>query len=173
MAKTKPQKEAILAAYQAKLGESTGFFIIKPTGLKPNDVNDFKKKLTAIGSTFTVVKNTLFAKALKDANLPEFDTLQFGENAVMFINQDIANTAKLLKEFAKEQKDKVEIRAGVIEGNAITGETVNELADLPTMEQSISMIVGLINQSLAGVTNVLEDSVRSVAVIIDQAFKDK
>lgn len=173
MAKTKVQKEAVLAAYKDKLTKSTGFFIIKPSGLTPNEVTAFKKKLIEIGSSFTVVKNTLFAKALKDSSLPEFETLAFGEHAVMFINEDIANTAKLLKEFAKEQKDKIEIKAGVIEGNAVSAEIVNELAELPTFEQSMSMIVGLLNQSLAGVTNVLEDSVRSVAVIIDQAFKDK
>lgn len=173
MAKTRVQKEAILAAYKKKLENSTGFFVIKPNGLKPNDVNEFKKKLLTAGSTLTVVKNTIFARALKNAELPELNTLEFGENAILFINEDIATAAKLLQEFEKEQKGKVEIRAGLIEGSLLEASQVTELANMPSKEQSIAAIAGLLNQSLAGVVNVLEDGVRSVAIIIDQAFKDK
>jgi large subunit ribosomal protein L10 len=172
MAKTKIQKQAMLAAYKARLKQATGVFVVRPKGLTPNEVSGFKRKLQGAGSTYGVVKNTIFALALEQSEMPKLDTLSFGEHAVVFINEDIANTAKLLQEFAKEQKDKVEILAGIIEGSSVTGEQVKDLANLPTKEQSIAMILGLLDQSIAGVANVLEDSVRSVAIIIDQAFKE-
>jgi hypothetical protein len=44
---------------------------------------------------------------------------------------------------------------------------------MPTREQSVAMIAGLLQQSMVGVVNVLEDSVRSIAIILDKAFAEQ
>lgn len=173
MAKTKVQKKDMLAAYKQKLQNSTGVILVSQTGLKPGEVNEFKKKLSDLDSTYNVVKNTIFTLALKDTEMPELETLKEGPHSAVFVTSDIAGTAKLLKEFMATYKDQVSLRGGILDGQALTIEQIQGLADMPSKEQSISMIAGLLNQSLAGVANVLQDSVQSVAIILDQAFKDK
>ncbi len=173
MAKNKAQKAEMLAEYKEKLDQSMGIIVVTPTGLTPNEVNEFKQKLFKLGSSFNVVKNTLFAIALKEANLPELETLNEGPHAVVFVENDIAGSAKELKDFMKEYKTRLEIKSGILDGQKLTMAQVEELADMPTKDQSIAMIAGLLTNPLSGVVNVLEDSVRSVAIILDMAFSEE
>lgn len=173
MAKTKDQKQAMLAAYKQYLQDSNGVIVVNPTGLTPNQVNEFKMKLSELGSQYHVVKNTLFKMALNEAGMPALESFESGAHAVIFSGADIAATAKLLKEFMKANEEKVTVDAAVLEGQVLDKAQAEALAELPSKEQSISMILGLIDQSLSGVANVLEDSVRSVAIIINQAFENK
>lgn len=173
MAKTKDQKQAMLAAYKDYLQNANGIIVVNPTGLTPNKINDFKRKLSELGASYHVVKNTLFKIALNEASMPELKSFEGGSHAVVFSGTDIAATAKALKEFMKENEEKVTLDSGILEGQVLDAAQVADLAELPSKEQSISMILGLIDQSLSGVVNVLEDSVRSVAIIINQAFEGK
>ncbi len=173
MAKTKSQKQEMLKKYGALLKQAKGLVVITPSGIGPNAVNTFREKLNPVGSDYHIVKNTLFKIALTEAGQPSLQTFDSGSHAVIFVQDDIVSTAKLLKDFVKLNADKVQVETGLLEGEVLSHEQVQGLADMPTKEQSISMIAGLINQSLAGVANVLEDSIRSVAIIINQAFEEK
>lgn len=173
MAKTKSQKQEMLAQYKKAIAGAGGVLVVNPTGITPNIINEFKRKLSDLGGEYHVVKNTIFKIALKESEQPELETLEAGSNAVIFAGQDIAATAKLLKAFIKDNAEKVEIAAGIYEGQALSAAQVADLADLPTKEQSVAMIAGLINQSLGGVVNVLEDSIRSIAIIINLAYEGK
>jgi large subunit ribosomal protein L10 len=148
-----------------------GVILVTHRGLTANQVAEFKQKLLDNGARFNVITNTLFKIALKGAELPSLDTLEEGPHAAIFAEKDIATAAKLLKDFIKENEDKIEMRAGIVEGQGLSQAQVQELAEMPSKEQSIAMIAGLLNQSLGGVINVLEDSVRSIAIIIEQAKK--
>ena len=104
--------------------------------------------------------------------MPEMETLEFGAHAVVFAGDDIAAAAKALKGFIKEHEEQVEVAAGIVEGQILTADQVQELADMPSLEQSVAMIAGLLTQPVSGVVNVLEDSVRSYIIILDQAFQE-
>jgi large subunit ribosomal protein L10 len=172
MAKTRPQKEVMLADYKAELQGINGIIVVTPTGVTPNQINAFKKELGTVGSTYHVVKNTLFSLALDDAKLPKLEVFNGGSNAVIFSTTDIASTAKALTKFMKDNEGKMEIRAGILEGQELSIEQVKQLSDLPSKQQSVAMIAGLLTNPIAGVANVLEDSIRSVAIIINEAFKE-
>jgi len=173
MAKTKEQKKAMLADYRGRLSSSYGIILVNQNGLEANSVSDFKKKLATVDAQFNTVKNTIFALALKEENLPELELVKSGSHAVVFSSEDIAGAAKMLADFIKEHKEKVVVKSGVLDGQALTIEQVNELANMPTKEQSVAMIAGLLTQSIAATVNVLEDSVRSFVTILDQAFTDQ
>lgn len=176
MAKSKDQKKELIEKYKKLLEGSPNVVVIKPSQLTPNEVNDFRRKLFEVDANFNVVKNTLFKIALQESNLPEIEELKSGEHAVMFTSEDYVAANKMLKEFAKEinTKDvmKIELVKGILDGELLEKETVEQLAEIPPIEGSISMILGIMDQAIAGVTNVLQDSVRSYVSVIDQAFKE-
>lgn len=171
MAKSRIQKEEAIAEYTSKI-QGRGFVLVTHSKLGANTVNEFKKELQRMGAQFNVVKNTLFALSLKQNNLPELDSLESGTHAAVFLSDDIAGTAKVLKQFIKDNKDKVSIKVGILDGQVVTAAQIEELANLPTKEQSIAMIAGVLSNPISGLANILEDSVRSVAIIINQAFKE-
>ncbi len=172
MAKTRSQKEAMLSSYKDRLSNATGIIMLSQTGLTPGDINDFKLKLSELNGTYNVVKNTIFKIALSESKLPELDGLSTGPNSVVFTSEDVAATAKLITEFIKQHKDKVTIRGGILDGQSLTIEQVKELSELPTKEQSIAMIAGILQQNITGIAYVLQDSVQSIAIILDKAFTE-
>ena len=53
--------------------------------------------------------------------------------------------AKVLKDFAAQAKGVLEVKGGISEGKAITAEDAKAIADLPTKDQLLGQIAGLIN----------------------------
>ncbi|MCA9386698.1 50S ribosomal protein L10, partial [Candidatus Dojkabacteria bacterium] len=60
-----------------------------------------------------------------------------------------------------------------LDGAQLTVDQAISLADMPSKEESIAMILGIIDSALGGVVNVLNDAPRSFVTILDQAFKEE
>jgi len=177
MAKTKDQKKQLVEAYSSKITNAKAIVILKAKGVTPNEVNEFKKNIFDFGAEINVVKNTLFKIALKNSELEEEKDLDFGEHSVVFMSEDIITPSKELKKFienTKQNKDtfKIEIISGFIDGTKLTKEQAIELSEMPDKSQSISMLLGILDNPLSSVVNVIEDPVRSIISIMDQAFKE-
>lgn len=173
MAKTRAQKETMLADYVADLKAAQGIILFKHTKLTPNEVTKLKSDLGKMGNTFHVIKNRIFKIALDQSALPEMEVLAGDPNAVVFVNNDVAGTSKLLKQFLKDttvdKQPKIEFRAGLLEGQLLSAAQVTELADLPTKEQSIAAIAGILTQPLSGVVTVLEDAVKGIIYVLQES----
>ena len=63
----------------------------------------------------------------------------------MFYENEPVESAKALKEFAQKSKGVLEVKGGISEGKAVTAEEVAAIADLPTKDQLLGQIAGLIN----------------------------
>lgn len=173
MAKTKKQKEAIVEEYLSKISESKAVLIVHPKKVSANEAVELKKKLSGLDSSFNVIKNTLFKLALEKASLPTFEELEGGANAVVFSGEDVTSVAKLLSEFSKETKEeRLAAGPGIMDGAVLSAEQVKELADMPPKEVIIAQIAGILQNPMVGVVNVMQDSVRSITYVLDQAFQE-
>lgn len=177
MAKTKVQKKELLNQYKDRILQYKGIVVVRPNGILPNEINEFRKELFDMGAQFNVVKNSIFKIALKESNLPEIESLNAGENAVLFMGEDFVSPSKQLKKFVeatkpKDKDVKIELLGGILEGNLLSKEEATALSEMPDKKGSISMILGILDNAISGVVNVLEDAPRSYVTIIDQAFKE-
>ena len=177
MAKNKTQKKGMIQAYKSKLNEAKSVVILRVAGVTPNEATELRNHLFDFDSSFNVVKNTLFKIALKESDLGEEASLENSEHAAVFMKEDIVGPSKTLKTFItaaidEEGNNKVEIVSGYLDGEKLTREQVVELAEMPTKEGSIAMILGILDQAIAGVANVLQNPVQSYVSVIDQAFKE-
>lgn len=177
MAKTKKEKVALKDKYVKEIKNAKAIIIVKPSKLTPNEANDFRMNVFDFDANFNIVKNTIFKLALAEAQYPEIKELESGEHAALFLSEDIVSPSKSLKKFidattSKDGEAKIEIVSGILDGNLLTKEQVSELADMPDFNGSISMILGILDNAMSGIVNVLEDPTRSFATILDQAFKE-
>lgn len=177
MAKTKAQKKDVVAEYKDKIAKATSFVIVKPSKLTPNEVAQFRREIFDFGASFNVVKNSLFKIALKESDISGLE-MEAGEYAVMFMGQDYIQPSKMLQKFVdttitKEKDRKVALVAGYLENALLSAEQVKELADMPDKKTSIGLILGVLDNAMSSVVNVLEDPVRSIATIIDLAYEGK
>lgn len=177
MAKTKADKKELLKSYNEKIKSSKALVVLKPSKITPNESNEFRKEIFDSGASLNIVKNSIFKIALKENNLPEMKDLEFGEHAVLFLVDDIVSPSKALKKFIeatrpKNQDSRIQIIGGIMDGAELSKEQVTELAEMPSFEGSIALILGVLDMAMSGVANVLEDSMRGTVSVLDQAFKE-
>ncbi|MEI7579167.1 MAG: 50S ribosomal protein L10 [bacterium] len=171
MPKTKQQKEIIVNEYSAKLKETKTIIIFRPNGITANEASDLKKELFDITANFKVVKNTLLKISLKNAELPEFESLENRENAVVFCTEDnITDSAKIIKEFIQKAK-KGEIVGGVLNGTMLSQDQVISLADLPAKDQLLGQLLNVFNGPARGFVTVLNGNIREFVYLLN-ALKD-
>lgn len=177
MAKTKVQKKQIIEQYKKMLNDFSSVIVVEPNGITPNEISSLKKEVFQYGAEVHVVKNTLFSKALVDSGFDKNEFFESGSRAVLFTKSDFVSPAKSLKRFIDDTKiDKssfrVEIVGAYLEKEILGKQQASEIAEMPSKPESISMILGIIDMSITGVLNVLEDAPRSIVSVLDQAFKE-
>ncbi len=97
-----------------------------------------------------MVKNTLTKLAVTEAGLDEqLSSLLTGPSAVAFVEGNVVEAAKGLRDFAKANPLLV-IKGGVLDGKAMTPSEITKLADLEPREVLLAKLAGAMKASLAG-----------------------
>lgn len=141
----KEQKATVVKDLTARFGETTTMFVADYRGLDMPEITELRSKLRDADAQFSVVKNTLARRAAKDAGLDEVAELFTGPTAVAFVQGDAAAVAKALKEFAKTREGILELRGGLMDGNVVSADQVREIAELPTREVILAMLLSTVD----------------------------
>ena len=153
------QKKQIVTEIADKFRESKSTIVVDYRGLSVAEVTELRKQLREAGIDFKVYKNTLTRRAAEQAELTGLNDALTGPNAIAFSKEDVVAPAKILNDFAKKH-EALEIKAGVIEGNVATLEEVKALAELPSREGLLSMLLSVLQapiRNLALATKAVAD----------------
>ena len=153
------QKQAMVETITEKLQASKSTIIVDYRGLNVEQVTKLRTQLREAGIEFKVYKNALTRRAADAAGLGDLKEYFVGPVAVAFSNEDVVAPAKILNEFAKGN-EALELKAGVIEGNIATLAEVQALADLPSREDLLSMLLSVLQapiRNLALATKAVAD----------------
>lgn len=143
MSKVVEAKKQVVSEIASKLRESKSTIVVDYRGLTVAQVTELRKTLREAGVEFKVYKNTLTRRAAEEAELAGLNEYLTGPNAIAFSAEDVIAPAKVLNDFAKKN-EALEIKAGVIEGNIATVEEVKALAELPSREGLLSMLLSVL-----------------------------
>lgn len=143
-------KKQVVAEITEKLQDSKATILVNYRGLDVATVTDLRQQLREEGVDFKVYKNTLARRATAEADMTELDEQLVGPTAIAFSNEDVVAPAKVLNKFAKEN-EALEIKAGVIEGNLVSLEEIQELADLPSYEGLLSMLLSVLQAPMRNI----------------------
>lgn len=173
MAKTRQQKKDVVGSYAAKLDQHPSFFVVKPLSMNPNEATAIKKELTALGSSYTLVKNSLFEVATKEKNIP-FESLGLGQHAVVFSSDKVSETAKVISKFLKNKdQDRMEITGGILNGTAISAQQVQSLADLPSKDVLLAQLLSVMNGPVRNFLYVLKGNVQELVYLLNAVQEKK
>ena len=89
-----------------------------------------------------VVKNSLAKRAVQGT---EFECMQDGMQGPLifaFSQEDPGSAARLLRDFAKEN-DKLVVTMAAVGGQKLEGSEIGKLANLPTRDEAISMLMSV------------------------------
>jgi large subunit ribosomal protein L10 len=153
------KKKQLVEEISTKFRESKSTIVVDYRGLTVGEVTELRKQLRDAGIEFKVYKNTMTRRAAEQAELVGLNDALTGPNAIAFSNDDVVAPAKILNDFAKKH-EALEIKAGVIEGNIATVEEVKALAELPSREGLLSMLLSVLQapiRNLALATKAVAD----------------
>ncbi|PYI50151.1 50S ribosomal protein L10 [Paenibacillus flagellatus] len=142
-AKVLQEKQQVVSDVTAKLRDSASTIVADYRGLNVAQVTELRKRLREAGVDFQVLKNTLVRRATAEAGLTDLDSALTGPTAVAFSKDDVVVAAKILSEFAKKN-DALQVKGGVVEGRVVDVAQIKALADLPSREGLLSMLLSVL-----------------------------
>jgi large subunit ribosomal protein L10 len=143
------EKVAAVTELTGRFRSSSGAVLTEYRGLTVAQLAELRKTL-GDNATFAVVKNTLTKIAITEAGLNEqLSSLLTGPSAVAFVDGDVVEAAKGLRDFARANPLLV-IKGGVLDGKAISSAEIIKLADLEPRDVLLAKLAGAMKASLAG-----------------------
>ncbi|MEK6694647.1 MAG: 50S ribosomal protein L10, partial [Nitrospirota bacterium] len=170
----KEEKTQAIAELHEKFSRARVAFLAECTGLEGNEVTELRRQLRGAGAELKVVKNTLAVLASKGTSLSVAKDHFRGPLSVAIGYDDPALPAKILRDFiAKGKRDKkMRITVGVVEGSLLDAARVKAVADLPSRNALLSMLLAGLQGPLAGLAGTMNGIVaKFVGTLI--AIKEK
>ena len=139
-----PQQYKIdkVAEIESRIAENAGLFVVNYNGLTVKQAQELRHQLRECGAE---MKNNLVKIALKNQEQPELDEILAGPVAYVFYETEPVEAAKTLKDFSAKSKGVLEIKGGISDGKAVSADDVKAIAELPTKDQLLGQIAGLIS----------------------------
>lgn len=170
---TLQKKQAVVDEIKQQIEDSHSVTLVEFKGLSVADVTELRNKYREAGVDYKIYKNTMVRLALKDLGIEGFDDLLNGPNALAFSKQDMVNGPKVSYEFAKDHEDQFSIKAGLMDGKAMTAQEVEQLSKLPNKEVLLSMVLRALQGPIAGLANVAQGTLRSAVYALEAVRKKK
>lgn len=144
------QKEAAVGnlAYEFEAAEAV--YAVDYRGLTVAQISELRVRLLENETTLKVVKNSVTKLAAAKADVSSIDEHLAGPTALAFVRGDAAASAKILNTYVKESDNVLELKGGLLNGNALTSADVVSIAKLPSREALIGQLVGLIASPISG-----------------------
>ena len=142
-AKVLQEKQQLVSEISEKLRESQCTVLADYRGLNVAEVTQLRKSLREAGVEFRVLKNKLVKRATAETELTELDEHLVGPTAIAFGVSDVVAPAKILSDFAKNNEN-LQIKAGVVEGKVVDVAAIKALANLPSREGLLSMLLSVL-----------------------------
>ena len=141
-----------------KLDKAKAIYFTDYLGLDVVSVTKLRKNFVEKDVEFTVAKNTLIKLAAKEVGISGVDEFLEGPTAIAFGYEDPTDPARVIKEFLKDF-DKPSVKGMILDGEIFASDQFDKIANLPSREQLLSQLVGMLNSPMSKLSSTLSGSV--------------
>jgi large subunit ribosomal protein L10 len=166
----RPDKIAAVAEIADEFRGASASVVTEYRGLTVTQLTTLRRALGP-DVTYRIAKNTLVKRAAEDAGVGGLDALLTGPTAIAFVAGEPVDAAKALRDFAKDNKALV-IKGGYMDGNALSVDEVNRIADLESREVLLAKLAGAMKGNLSKAAGLFAAPASQVARLA-QALADK
>src|SRR6185503_14411530 len=164
------QKAAAIEEVAGQIQESEAVFAVDYRGISVPQAAELRTRLTEAGARFRVVKNTLTIRAVDQAGVEGLKEVLEGPTAFTFVladGGDVALAAKALATFRREH-DVLAFKGGVMGGDVLTIDQMEELSRLPARDVLHGQLVGMIASPITGLVRGLNALISGLAIQLGQ-----
>ena len=168
----RPEKVEQVELLTEKLKDAKVAVLTDYRGLTVGQLQDLRGRLRAQSVEYRVVKNTLARRAAVESGNPEFQDLLKGPVAIAFGYGDLGAPARVLGEFSRQTRIKLDIVGGLVEGRVMGPDQVRQTADLPSREVLIAQLLGTLQSPVSQLVATIQAPVQQLIGLLE-AYKDK
>lgn len=162
-----PRNTAAVEELRTLLLEAKSFFLVDYQGLTAAQIGNLRTKVREAGGRVLVAKNTLVNVVLQERGDFDLGDKLTGPTALILFDEDPVGPAKAIADFAKDHpKDLPVAKGGVLQGALIEGDAIAKVAKLPSREELLSELLGVLQAPLAQAVGVLEAAPRNLVSVI-------
>ena len=160
------EKKTIVDDIKKRLDGSAYLIVADYTGMKVGEFAELRNRLTGVKAKFTVTKNTMLKRALKELERPEIEGALDGPTAIVYGEQDISQAAKILKNF-KAEFEKPKIKIGILDRSILEKVQFEVLPALPSREVLLSQLLGVLQAPATKLVRLLNTPASQLVQVLD------
>jgi large subunit ribosomal protein L10 len=168
----KEQKAEQVELLTEKLKKAKVAVLTDYRGLKVSQIQELRGKLRSAGVEYRVVKNTLARRAAEAAGYKELESELKGPVAIAFGYDDLSLPPRLINEFVRTTRLKVDVVGGLVEGRVFGRDQIKQLADLPSREVLLAQLLGTLQSPVGQLVGIMQTPVQQLIGLLN-AYKSK
>ena len=149
----KEQKKNYIAEITSQFENSEAVLVTHYQGLNMTQLDDLRSQMREHGIKFKITKNRITKLALEKTKCKELSSLFTGATAVAF-SDDVIMSARILSKFAKTNEN-LKLLGGVMGSDVLDKAGVQNVANLPTLDEARANIVGILAASASKFVSIL------------------
>ena len=170
---TKAERTLAIETLEKEFSGATGIYLADNNKISVAQVTKLRVNVRKKGMRFIVVKNSLARIAAERSGRKSIAGFFKGPTAVIVAHDDGAAPAKIIKEFQKDFKDLLTVKAAYVGGSVFSPDEVLKLADIPSREVLLSQLLGWLKQPMSGLAGALSGIITKLAATLDAVKEQK
>jgi large subunit ribosomal protein L10 len=168
----KAEKTPIVESLERQFAANDTYYLVDFKRMTVAQSVELRKLLRKSGYAYKVIKNRLALRALGET-CPEALRPYFQKpTAVAFAAHDPIPLAKILKDFSNQGKV-LAVKGGVVEGQAMPAARFDEVCRLPSRNELLGRLAGLMAQPLRRFLGTLQAPLGNFGILLGELKKKK
>lgn len=151
----KQQKQIIIDEIKNKLDGAQSAVLIDYMGISVEQADRMRKALREANVDYTVYKNTFMKRAIAGTPFESLTDALEGPSAIAISQDDATAPARVINGLIKDFQ-KMEFKAGVVEGTFYDKAGIEQIAKLPSREELIAKFMGSIQSPVSKFVRTLQ-----------------
>ena len=165
------EKQAIVAEAHETAQAALSAVMADYRGVTVDAMTKLRQSARESGVQVRVIRNTLAKRAFEGTDLECMNEVLTGPCIVAFAMEDPGASARLFKDFAKEQ-EAFEIKALSVGGKLLPAEQIDALAKLPTRDEALALLMAVMQAPVTKLVRTMND-IPGRVTRVDAAVRDQ
>ena len=149
----KEQKKNYISEMETQFQNNEAVLVTHYQGLTMPQLDELRSQMREHGIIFRITKNRITKLALEKTKCKDLSNLFIGPTAVAF-GEDAIMSARILSKFAKENEN-LKLIGGIMDNEVLDQAGVQNVANLPTLNEARANIVGILSASAGKLISIL------------------
>ncbi len=163
---SRQDKEKLVLFTAERLRRAEAIVLADYRGLSVARLQVLRRSLRAHRAEIQIIKNSLLRRAFAVAGMTEPTEMLSGPTSVILMYDELSAPTKVLVDTARET-ELLTIKGGVLSGRVLDAAAMRALADLPSRDQLLAQVAGVVVAPLRYYVTVLQAPVQGLLNVLN------